>query len=60
MADHPIAHPRNVILIGLTFAIIDLVYLYLSHDAGGATMIAALSISMSLAAYVLAAGSPRG
>jgi len=60
VTDHPIAHPRNAILIGVMFAVVALVYLYLSHDAGGATMIAALSISMTLAAYVLAAGSPRG
>jgi hypothetical protein len=58
--DHPIAHPRNVILIGLLFASIAVIYLILSHDAGGATMIGALSIAMSLAFYVLAAGSSRG
>jgi hypothetical protein len=58
--DHPIAHPRNVLLIGLTFGVIAAVYFVLSHDAGGATMILALSIAMSLAFYALAAGSPRG
>jgi hypothetical protein len=58
--DHPIAHPRNAIVIGLLFASIAIVYLLVSHDAGGATMIAALSIAMSLAFYALAAGSPRG
>ncbi len=58
--DHPVAHPRNVILIGLLFATIAVVYLIVSHDAGGATMIGALSIAMSLAFYFLAAGSPRG
>lgn len=58
--DHPIAHPRNVVFIGLTFAIIAAIYLWVSHDAGGATMIAALSIAMSMAFYALAAGSPRG
>ena len=58
--DHPIAHPRNAVFIGLTFAVVAIVYFVLSHDASGTTMIAALSIAMSLAAYVLAAGSPRG
>jgi hypothetical protein len=58
--DHPIAHPRNVVVIGLTFGLIAAVYLLLSHDAGGTTMILALGIAMSLAFYALAAGSPRG
>jgi hypothetical protein len=58
--DHPLAHPRNVVVIGLLFATIAVVYLILSHDIGGATMIGALAIAMTLAAYVLAAGSPRG
>lgn len=58
--DHPLAHPRNVIAIGVLFTAIAVVYLFLSHDIGGATMIGALAIAMTLAAYVLAAGSPRG
>ncbi len=58
--DHPIAHPRNAMFLGLIFAVVAAVYLFVSHDAGGATMIAALSIAMSLAFYALAAGSPRG
>ena len=58
--DHPLAHPRNVVAIGVVFATIALVYLILSHDVGGATMIGALGIAMTLTAYVLAAGSPRG
>jgi heme/copper-type cytochrome/quinol oxidase subunit 1 len=58
--DHPIAHPRNAVILGLIFAVIAAVYLWLSHDTGGATMIAALAIAMSLAFYALAAGSPRG
>ena len=58
--DHPIAHPRNVIVIGLLFAATAVIYLLLSHDAGGATMIGALAIAMSLAFYTLTAGSPRG
>ncbi len=58
--DHPVAHPRNVVFVGLLFLTIAVVYLVLSHDVGGATMIGALSIAMTVAAYVLAAGSPRG
>ncbi|MGZ8501350.1 MAG: hypothetical protein ACXWWR_01820 [Candidatus Limnocylindrales bacterium] len=58
--NHPIGHPRNVVFIGLIFAVIAAIYLYVSHDSGGATMIAALAIAMSLAFYALAAGSPRG
>ncbi|MDP9483657.1 MAG: hypothetical protein M3P84_10600 [Chloroflexota bacterium] len=58
--DHPIAHPRNVVILGLIFAVVAAVYLWVSQDAGGATMIAALAIAMSLAFYALAAGSPRG
>jgi hypothetical protein len=58
--DHPIAHPRNAIFLGLMFVALSLAYLFLSHDAGGSTMIFALGIAMSLAFYALAAGSPRG
>ena len=58
--DHPIAHPRNAVFLGLMFALLGVVYLLLSHDAGGATMITALGIAMALAAYALASGSPRG
>jgi hypothetical protein len=58
--DHPIAHPRNAVFLGLIFAAVAAIYLWLSHDSGGATMIAALAIAMSLAFYALAAGSPRG
>jgi heme/copper-type cytochrome/quinol oxidase subunit 1 len=58
--NHPVAHPRNVIGIGILFALIAGIYLVLSHDVGGATMIGALAIAMTLMAYVLTAGSPRG
>ena len=58
--DHPIAHPRNAVFLGVTFVALAIVYLYLSHDSAGATMIFALGIGMSLAFYALAAGSPRG
>jgi hypothetical protein len=58
--DHPIAHPRNAVLLGITFAAIATIYLAVSHDAGGAAMMYGLSFAMTLAFYVLAAGSPRG
>lgn len=58
--DHPIAHPRNVVVLGLIFAVVAAIYLWVSHDSGGATMIAALALAMSLCFYALAAGSPRG
>lgn len=58
--DHPIAHPRNAVIIGVVFGLIALAYLVLSHDAGGTTLLGALGVAMSLVAYVLAAGSPRG
>ena len=58
--DHPIAHPRNAIFLGVMFVVVAIVYLFLSHDSAGATMIFCLGIAMSLAFYSLAAGSPRG
>lgn len=58
--NHLIAHPRNVVGIGILFAVIAVAYLVLSHDVGGATLIGALAVAMTLMAYVLVAGSPRG
>jgi len=40
--------------------VIGVVYYGVSHDIGGASMEVILSIAMSLMAYVLIAGSPRG
>jgi hypothetical protein len=42
------------------FAVVGLVYYLVSHDIGGASMEAILGIAMSLMAYVLMTGSPRG
>jgi hypothetical protein len=58
--EHPIAHPRNVAVLGVIIAGVATIYLALSHDAGGAAMLYGLSIAMTMAAYVLAIGSPHG
>jgi len=57
---HPIARPRLAILTGVIFAVIGIVYYGVSHDISGASMEIILSIAMSMMAYVLIAGSPRG
>jgi len=57
---HPIARPRLAILTGVVFAVIGIIYYSVSHDIGGASMEVILSIAMSMMAYVLIAGSPRG
>ncbi len=58
--DHPIAHPRTRVRRPRSSSSWSSIYLWLSHDAAGATMLFALGIAMGLAAYVLAVGSPRG
>jgi hypothetical protein len=58
--DHPIAHPRNVAILGVTIAAVATIYLAVSHDAGGAAMLYALAMAMTLAFFVLSAGSPHG
>jgi len=58
--EHPIAHPRNVAALGLVIATVATIFLAISHDAGGAAMLYGLSIAMTMAAYVLAIGSPHG
>ncbi len=63
---HPIAHPRNAIIIGVVFAVIGFVYWLVPYvdarpftDYAGTVMLGALGIAMALMAYVLIAGSPR-
>ncbi|MDA8237649.1 MAG: hypothetical protein M0T75_07190 [Chloroflexi bacterium] len=51
---------RYAALAGVVFLVLAVVYGLLSHDVGGVTMLGALGIAISLAALVLAAGSPRG
>ncbi len=64
--NHPIAHPRNAALVGVLFAVIGVAYAIGSKswfgavDMVGTTLFFALAISMGLAAWVLAAYSPRG
>jgi hypothetical protein len=48
------------ILTGVLFAAVGIVYYLVSHDIGGASMEMILGIAMSLMAYVLMTGSPRG
>ena len=55
--------PRNVIAIGIGFLVVDALYLLLAPvfdyrvEWAGVTMLGALSIAMTLLAYVLLAGS---
>jgi apolipoprotein N-acyltransferase len=62
---HPLRHPRNALVIGVTFVVIAIAYWvspYLGNghiDYAGVTMLAALGIAMGLMFYVLIAGSPN-
>ena len=62
---HPLAHPRNALIVGAAFVIVAILYAVLAQPLGyqveyaGVTMLFALGIAMGLMAYVLAAGSPR-
>jgi hypothetical protein len=61
---HPLQHPRNAAIVGITFVIVGLLYWWSQTygtariDYAGVTMLAALGIAMALMAYVLVAGSP--
>lgn len=65
MERHPIAHPRNALIVGVTFVIVAILYGALAPVLGykvefaGVTMLFALGIAMGLMAYILIAGSPR-
>lgn len=60
---HPIRHPRNVAIIGITFIAIGAIYALGAVPLGyriewaGVTMLGALGVAMALMAYVLIAGS---
>ncbi len=55
-----ITKPRFTLLAGVVFITLAIVYGALSQDCGGMTMLFALGVAMTLMAYVLVAGSPRG
>ena len=60
---HPLRHPRNAALVGITFVVIAVIFWAVPYfggwhvDYAGVTMLAVLGIAMSLLAYVLVAGS---
>lgn len=60
---HPMRHPRNIAIIGITFAIVAVVYalgapvFHYPIEWAGVTLIGALAIAMSVMFYVLIAGS---
>lgn len=62
---HPMSHPRNALVVGLTFVVVAILYAVLAPVFGykvefaGVTMLFALGIAMGLMAYILIAGSPR-
>ena len=61
---HPLRHPRNAAIVGITFVVIAVVFWAVPYfggwhvDYAGTTMLAVLGIAMALMAYVLIAGSP--
>lgn len=60
---HPMRRPRNIVVIGIAFAVIAALYALLAVPLGyhvewaGVTMLLALGVAMSLMFYVLIAGS---
>jgi hypothetical protein len=62
---HPLAHPRNAIIVGLIFVVIAFIYWVVPYlgqwhvDYAGTTMLLLLGISMAIMAYILIAGSPN-
>lgn len=63
---HPLGHPRNAVVVGITFVVIAIIYWVVPYfdarpftDYAGTVMLAALGIALGLMAYVLIAGSPR-
>jgi hypothetical protein len=60
---HPLKHPRNAVVVGLTFVVIAAIYWAVPYfggwhvDYAGTTMLLILGIAMSIMFYVLIAGS---
>jgi hypothetical protein len=55
-----ITKPRFALLGAAIFITLAIAYGVLSHDWIGVTLLFALGIAMTLMAYVLVVGSPRG
>lgn len=49
---------RTAVIIAALFVVIGVVYLAVSHDAGGATTLLALGVAMGVASYALVVGTP--
>jgi uncharacterized membrane protein len=49
---------RTAVIIAALFVVIGVVYLFVSHDAGGATTLLFLGIAMGVASYALVVGTP--
>ena len=62
---HPLKHPRNALVVGITFVVIAAIYWAVPYfggwqlDYAGVTMLVLLGVAMALMAYVLIAGSPN-
>jgi hypothetical protein len=64
---HPLRHPRNAAIVGITFVIVGIIYYavptledlpILSVEvAAGTTLLLFLGVAMAIMAYVLIAGS---
>jgi heme/copper-type cytochrome/quinol oxidase subunit 1 len=62
---HPLKHPRNAVIVGITFILVGVLY-YLwptitggYFEPSGLALLVLLGVAMSIMAYVLVAGSPR-
>lgn len=62
---HPLRHPRNAALVGITFVVIGAIFWAVPTyggwhvDYAGVTMLVFLGVAMALMAYVLVAGSSK-
>lgn len=62
---HPLRHPRNAIVVGLTFSLIGAIYWFVQYaanfhaDIAGVVLLLLLGVAVSLMVYVLIAGSPN-
>ena len=49
---------RTAVIIAALFMVIGVVYLLVSHDAGGTTTLLFLGVAMGVASYALVVGTP--